>query len=88
MRNNVLEQSRYEACKSNQEACRSNCSQNFVIEQVEKVPEGRRFRLAYSVACAPGKQAVKVLGDRRVRLAYLVVYTDGLCRKVSESKRY
>ena len=30
---------------------------------------------------------MRVLGSRRVRLPYLVVYTDGLCRKILEGKR-
>ena len=50
--------------------------------------KGRRFRLTYLVARAMGKYAVKVLGGRKVRLAYSVVYTDGSCHKISEGKRH
>ena len=73
----------YKACRSNQEAYRLNCGQNFAIEQAVKVPEDKRFCQAYLVAHAADKQDVKVLGGRRVRLTYSVVYTDGSCRKVS-----
>ena len=87
MQNNILKQNCYEVCRLNQEACRLNYRHYFAIEQVEKVPEGRRFYLAYLLACTADKQVVKVLGGRKVHLTYLVVSTNGSCHKISKDKR-
>lgn len=52
-----------------------------------KVLEDRRFYLVYLIVYIASKQALKILGGKKVRLVYLVVCTDKSCRKVAEGRR-
>ena len=56
-------------------------------EQVVKVPKGKRFHLAYLIACIASKQVVKMPRDKRVYIAYLVIYTHELYYKVLENRK-
>lgn len=47
-----------------------------------KVPEGKRFYLAFLIVCIATKQVMKVLKNRKFCLVHLILYRNKLCYKI------